>query len=66
MIQFPNNITSSTQYGTNIKVLIINLNIYHTLPCNKIQKLLKDIFDLNLNQGTIANTLKKTFVSLEK
>lgn len=66
MAQFPNNITSPTQYGTNIKALITNLNIYHALPYNKIQELLKDIFDLNLSQGTIANTLKKAFVSLEK
>ncbi|WP_373213772.1 IS66 family transposase [Fusobacterium mortiferum] len=62
----PSNVTSSTQYGANIKTLITNLNIYHALPYNKIQELLKDIFNLDLSQGTIANTLKKAYVSLEK
>lgn len=28
--------------------------------------MLKDVFNLNLSQGTIANTLKKAYVSLEK
>lgn len=46
--------------------MITNLNIYHALPYNKIQELLKDIFNLNLSQGTIVNTLKKAYVSLEK
>jgi transposase len=64
--KFPSNVTSPTQYGANIRALITNLNIYHALPYNKIQELLKDIFNLNLSQGTIANTLKKAYVSLEK
>ena len=64
--EFPNNVTNPTQYGANIRALITNLNIYHALPYNKIQELLKDVFNLNLSQGTIANTLKKAYVSLEK
>ena len=64
--EFPSNVTNPTQYGANIRALITNLNIYHALPYNKIQELLKDIFNLNLSQGTIANTLKKAYVSLEK
>ena len=64
--EFPSNVTNPTQYGANIRALITNLNIYHALPYNKIQELLKDVFNLNLSQGTIANTLKKAYVSLEK
>ncbi|MDO5788286.1 MAG: transposase [Fusobacterium sp.] len=33
---------------------------------NKIQELLKDIFNLNLSQGTIANTLKKLMYLLKR
>lgn len=64
--EFPSNVTNPTQYGANIRALITNLNIYHALPYNKIQEFLKDIFGINLSQGTIANTLKKAFTSLEK
>ena len=64
--EFPSNVTNPTQYGANIRALITNLKIYHALPYNKIQELLKDVFNLNLSQGTIANTLKKAYVSLEK
>lgn len=63
---FPSNVTHSTQYGANIKALITNLNIYQALPFKRIQEFLEDVFDLHLSQGTIANILKKGFLSLEK
>lgn len=64
--EFPENVTHNTQYGPNIKGLILNLNIYHCLPYNKLEELLNDVFNLKISQGTIFNTLKKAHTSLEK
>lgn len=63
---FPNNVTHPTQYGANIKALITNLNVYQALPYKRIQEFLEDTFNLHLSEGTIYNTLKKAFYSLEK
>ena len=64
--EFPENVTHNTQYGPNIKGLILNLNVYHALPYKRLEELLNDIFNLKLSQGTIFNTLKKAHKSLEK
>lgn len=64
--EFPKNVTQSTQYGSNIKSLILNLNIYQSLPYKRLQELLSDVFNLNLSQGTIYNSLKSGYQKLEK
>lgn len=63
--QFPENVTHQTQYGENIKALITNLNIYQALPYKRIKELLSQIFNLDLSEGTIYNTLKKAYSFLE-
>ncbi len=63
--KFPKNVTHNTQYGSNIKGLILNLNIYQSLPYKRLQELLDDVFNLKLSQGTIYNTLKTAYSSLE-
>lgn len=63
--EFPGNVTHNTQYGPNIKGLILNLNIYQSLPYKRLQELLNDVFNLQLSQGTIYNTLKTAYNSLE-
>ena len=64
--EFPKDITHSTQYGPNIKGLILNLNIYQSLPYKRLQELLNDVFNLKLSQGTIYNSLKLGYNKLEK
>jgi len=64
--EFPKNITHTTQYGPNIKGLILNLNIYQSLPYKRLQELLADVFNLKISQGTIYNSLKSGYDKLEK
>ncbi|MGL6025263.1 MAG: IS66 family transposase, partial [Cetobacterium sp.] len=64
--EFPKNLTHSAQYGPNIKGLILNLNIYQSLPYKRLQELLNDVFNLKLSQGTVYNTLKSGYDKLEK
>jgi len=64
--EFPENVTHEAQYGPNIKALILNLNVYHSLPYKRLEELLDDVFNLKLSQGTIYNTLKKAHTSLER
>lgn len=63
--QFPQNVTHQAQYGENVKALITNLNVYQVLPYKRIKELLSQIFNLDLSEGTISNTLKKAYKSLE-
>ena len=64
--EFPKNLTHATQYGPNIRGLILNLNIYQSLPYKRLQELLHDVFNLKLSQGTIYNSLKSGYDKLEK
>lgn len=64
--KFPENVTHQAQYGENIKAVITNLNVYQALPYKRIKELLSQIFNLNLSEGTINNTLKKAYKSLEE
>ena len=63
--EFPKNVSHSAQYGANIRALILNLNIYQSLPYKRLQELLNDVFNLKLSQGTIYNTLKSGYTKLE-
>ncbi|NVN91199.1 MAG: IS66 family transposase [Desulfuromonadales bacterium] len=41
------------QYGYNIRILTIYLNIEHMLPINKISKLYSHLFEFNIKRGTL-------------
>lgn len=63
--KFPENVTHEAQYGKNIKSLITNLNVYQAIPYKRIKELLSQIFNVELSEGTIFNTLKKAYENLK-
>lgn len=54
---FPSNIKSPIQYGNDIVALNSYLNSYQLLPFKRTKELLKDLFDLDISQGTLKNQL---------
>jgi transposase len=57
--EFPKNVTNHTQYGTNTQAIITYYSQYQLLPYKRIQEMFKDIFNVNLSQGTIKNVLSR-------
>ena len=57
--QFPESVTAPIQYGENVSALIAYLSVYQYLPYNRIKKLINDLFQLPISEGTIDNIIKK-------
>ena len=56
--EFPENITSSVQYGSNLKSYIIYLRNQNFIPTDRLATLLEDLFSVHISEGTIYNTLE--------
>ena len=57
--EFPKNIVAPIQYGENVVSTITYLSICQHLPYNRIKKLMNDLFQLPLSEGTIDNIIEK-------
>ena len=62
---FPNNITQSVSYGSNIQALVTYLSVQNHIPYNRIASLVSDLFNCNLSEGTVFNILNRAYDSLE-
>lgn len=54
----PSRLRSNIQYGKNVQALITYLSVYQYLPANRLKKLLKDVVNLPISEGTIFNVLE--------
>ena len=52
---FPNNITSTMQYGHNLEALVVALNTIGMVSINRTHDLLSDLFGVPISTGTIHN-----------
>ena len=52
---FPLDLTSTIQYGENVKATSVLLTQYAMVSYDKTQKILNDIFDIPISTGTIVN-----------
>ena len=53
--EFPENITSTMQYGINLEALVAALNTVGTVSINRTHEILSGIFDVPISTGTISN-----------
>ena len=63
--KFPENIKNETQYGNNIKVLAVYLKQYGFISYDRISEFLKDIFKVEISQGTLVNFINECSKNLE-
>ena len=56
---FPNNINSQMQFGINIKTFITYLNIAHKIPYHRLGKIMVDMLNIQISEGSIENILEK-------
>ena len=57
---FPQGVTQQTQYGSRLKSLIVYLSGFQMLPTNRIKRIISDVFDWNISEGTVHNTITKS------
>ena len=56
---FPVNINSSVSYGPGVEALVINLSTRQYLPYNRLSILIRDLYGIQISEGTIANILER-------
>lgn len=62
---FPQNITSTMQYGDNIKALAITLNTAGMVSINRTHTLLSAVFGVPISTGTIFSMVNSCAIKLE-
>lgn len=59
----PSHLKAPIQYGTSVSASIAYLFAYQYLPYNRIKKVMSDLFNISLSEGTIDNLLAKVKTS---
>ena len=54
---FPDHIRSLVQFGINTIIAVIYFNVIHHIPFQRTTKILKDMFQIKLSEGTVENFL---------
>jgi transposase len=63
---FPEGINAFVQYGSSVRGLVNYLSSYQLIPFERLEEIFKDIFNLDLCEGTIFNTNKASFEKLNQ
>ena len=53
--EFPPGVTSATQYGPRLQTMSVLFNNAYSIPRNKVQQIFRDLYDINLNEGTLQS-----------
>lgn len=56
---YPQGVNAPIQYGNNISSLVGYFSVYQYLPFKRMSKMFKEVFNLNLSEGSVANLLNK-------
>lgn len=59
MADFPKGVKSKTQYGDNIKALVVYLKHYGFLSYERLKEFVNDILGQNISQGTLVNMINE-------
>ncbi|MDA0812239.1 MAG: IS66 family transposase [Verrucomicrobia bacterium] len=57
---FPENVNAPVQYGERTQSMVLYLQTYQLLPCERLSELFTDVFDCNLSTGTICRMLERS------
>ena len=63
---FPEGVEQPTQYGNNVRGLLIYLNNYQLLPYERTCEMFEDLFHHPISQGTLLNTNQFAYQNLEE
>ena len=54
-VAFPEQVKAPVQYGTRLKAIAVYLRQYQLLPYNRTRELFRDLFSIDLSEGTLTN-----------
>lgn len=57
---YPEGVNAPIQYGSSVEAYVSYLSVYQYLPYKRLKELFKDLFNLNLSEGSIENILKRS------
>jgi transposase len=56
---FPANVNSPVSYGPGVEALVVNLSTRQYIPYNRLSTLIRDLYGIQISEGTIANMLER-------
>lgn len=56
---YPNGVNAPVQYGNNIRSLVGYLSVYQYLPFKRMSKMFREVFGINLSEGSVNNILNR-------
>jgi len=62
---FPEGVDSTFSYGQSVRAIVTYLNTYQLIPRKRTTELVKDLFGLNISQGTVVSAGQEAFEALE-
>ena len=62
---FPEGVNGTTVYGPGIQAVLTYMTNYQHLPLERAVEFVKEIYGIDISQGTIINTNKEVFTKLE-
>lgn len=63
LAQLPSHLIAPIQYGPSVGATVAYLFAYQYLPYNRIKSAMRDLFRINLSEGTIDNLLSKLTIN---
>ena len=57
--EFPSHVKPGVSYGVNVHAVVAYLSVVQHVPFKRLQSLLKDLYGIELSQGTISNILNR-------
>jgi transposase len=63
--KFPHEAQNSIQYGPEIQSMIVYAMEYQLIPSDRVCELLKDMFGVDVSEGTLYNVRQRCFDALE-
>ena len=57
--KYPENISSNSQFGVNIKSFVTYLNIKHKVPFKRLTEIFEDMLNTKISEGSIENSLEQ-------
>jgi len=61
---FPDGVNNHVQYSNGVKAIVSYLSKYQEIPFERLEEALKDIFGIDISQGTLCNTNETLFNKL--
>jgi transposase len=64
--QFPPDVCSNAQYGIRLRTMSVLFNNGYNIPRNKVQLIIKDLYGVQLNEGTLQSQNELAYAFLEE